>query len=75
MDKDDMVGLQGHGNTAPLVLPYLCSLDPRPPLRSDLGLRIWCTSGALVIETRMCKSFPKNTISGKPIRKQVGMEG
>ena len=47
MGKDDMVGLQGYGYTAPTALPnFMPALNPKPPLRSDFGLRICRTEGA-----------------------------
>ncbi len=49
MGKDGMVLLQGRGYTAPTALQnFMLTLNPKPPLRSDFGLRICRTSGALV---------------------------
>ena len=45
-----MAVLQGRGYTAPTELPnFMLVLTPKPPMRSDFGLRICRTSGALVI--------------------------
>jgi hypothetical protein len=50
MGKDGRVVLQGPGYTAPTALPnFMLVLTPKPPLRSDFGLRTCRTSGALVI--------------------------
>ena len=47
MGKDELIVLQEYGYTAPTALPFIMLAgNPRPPLRSDLGLRIWRTSGA-----------------------------
>jgi|GEM_PF-3496923 len=49
MGNDGMAVLQGRGYIAPPVLPnFMLVLTPKPPLRSDFGLRICRTSGALV---------------------------
>jgi len=40
--KDRLVDLHGYSYSAPTALPSLMSsLNPRPPLRGDPGLRIW----------------------------------
>ena len=50
MGKDGRAVLQERGYTAPTALPnVMLVLTPKPPLRSDFGLRIYRTSGALVI--------------------------
>ena len=47
MGKDGLVVLQEYIYTAPTALPiFMLAGNPRQPLRSDLGLRIWRTSSA-----------------------------